>query len=37
LTKKERKELNGNVEEIFLKEETSIDELVKEIEKILVG
>lgn len=31
LTKEERKELNGNVEEIFLKEETSIDELVKEI------
>ena len=31
LTKVERKELNGNVEEIFLKEETSVDELVKEI------
>jgi CheY-like chemotaxis protein len=31
LTKEERKELNGNVEEIFLKEETSVDELVKEI------
>jgi CheY-like chemotaxis protein len=31
LTKKERKELNGNVEEIFLKEETSVDELVKQI------
>ena len=37
LTKKERKELNGNVEEIFLKEETSVDELVKEIDKLLVG
>jgi len=35
LTKKERKVLNGNVEEIFLKEETSVDELVKEIEKLL--
>jgi CheY-like chemotaxis protein len=31
LTKKERKELNGNVEQIFLKEETSVDELVKQI------
>jgi CheY-like chemotaxis protein len=31
LTMEERKELNGSVEEIFLKEETSIDELVKEI------
>ena len=31
LTKEERKELNGNVEEIFLKEETSVDELIKEI------
>jgi PAS domain S-box-containing protein len=31
LTKQEHKELNGNVEEIFLKEEASIDELVKEI------
>jgi len=37
LTKKERKVLNGNVEEIFLKEETSVDELVKEIEKLLAG
>ncbi len=37
LTKEERKELNGSVEEIFLKEETSVDELVKEIEKILAG
>jgi len=37
LTKKERKVLNGNVEEIFLKEETSIDELVREIEKLLAG
>jgi CheY-like chemotaxis protein len=31
LTKKERKELNGNVEEIFLKDETSVDDLVKQI------
>jgi PAS domain S-box-containing protein len=31
LTKEERKELNGNVEEIFLKEETDVDDLVKEI------
>ena len=31
LSKDERKELHGNVEEIFLKEETSVDELVKEI------
>jgi CheY-like chemotaxis protein len=31
LTPAERKELNGNVEEIFLKEETSVDDLVKEI------
>ncbi len=31
LTREERKELNGNVEEIFLKEETSVDDLVKEI------
>jgi PAS domain S-box-containing protein len=31
LTKEESKELNGNVEKIFLKEEASIDELVKEI------
>jgi CheY-like chemotaxis protein len=37
LTKKERKVLNGNVEEIFLKEETGVDELVKEIEKLLAG
>ena len=37
LTKTERKELNGNVEEIFLKEETSVDELVKEIEILLAG
>jgi CheY-like chemotaxis protein len=37
LTKKERKILNGNVEEIFLNEETSVDELVKEIEKLLAG
>jgi CheY-like chemotaxis protein len=31
LTKAELKELNGNVEEIFLKEETNIEELVLEI------
>jgi PAS domain S-box-containing protein len=35
LTKVERKELNGNVEEVFLKEETSIDDLVKEIGNLL--
>jgi CheY-like chemotaxis protein len=35
LTKQERKELNGNVEEIFLKEETSVDDLVKQIEEQL--
>jgi CheY-like chemotaxis protein len=37
LTKEERKELNGNVEEIFLKEETSVDDLVKEIGNQLAG
>ena len=31
LTKAELKELNGNVEEIFLKEETNIEELILEI------
>jgi CheY-like chemotaxis protein len=36
LTKKERKELNGNVEEIFLKEETNIKELVLEIGDLLI-
>jgi CheY-like chemotaxis protein len=35
LTREERKELNGNVEEIFLKEETSVDDLVKEIGDLL--
>ena len=35
LTKAERKELNGNVEEIFLKEETNIEELVSEIGSLL--
>ena len=37
LTAAEREELNGNVEEIFLKEETSVDELVKEISNQLAG
>jgi CheY-like chemotaxis protein len=35
LTKAERKELNGNVEEIFLKEETNIEELVQEISVLM--
>jgi DNA-binding response OmpR family regulator len=36
LTKAELKELEGNVEEIFLKEETNIEELVSEIGNLLI-
>jgi len=36
LTKMERKVLKGNVEEIFLKEETNIEELVLEIGNLLI-
>ncbi len=35
LTKAELKELDGNVEEIFLKEETNIEELVQEINVLM--